>query len=85
MIPLLVWPLAYRWSLDGVSSWGATIQAIVNVGREELAAKLSLELPKKIDEEREMWERVHAFLFYPYEEDLAKQVDRFRASSNTDS
>lgn len=54
-------PISYRLAVNNVLDWGLAVKAVVNLGRKDLAAKLSLDVPAKIEWERNMWAAyVHA-------------------------
>jgi hypothetical protein len=59
----LLW-LWYRGAVIGVSFWRSSTQAMVNLGRVELARSLGLELPKALAAERDMWQRVTSFVYF---------------------
>jgi hypothetical protein len=71
-------PAWYRLAVSSVAGWGASVQALVNVGRIGLAEDLGLSLPETIAEEREMWDQVRWFAGEAFEETNAAQLDRFR-------
>jgi hypothetical protein len=67
------------------SSWllGA-VRALVNTGRKELAAKMNLELPDSIEDERKMWNAATGFVYYSYDAGFADELDEYRLSTNGD-
>jgi hypothetical protein len=74
-------PLSYRLATASTSYFNDTVRAIVNVGRIGLAANLGLRMPASLGLEREMWETIHAFTFYPYDEKWANRLNKFRAEN----
>ena len=77
-------PLWYRLAVAGTRYWSTTVRALVHLGRKPLAAGLGLRLPGTIEEERELWRLVAAFVFYPYDESWSSELDRFRAAAPED-
>ncbi|MCH9020304.1 MAG: hypothetical protein IIA73_08065 [Proteobacteria bacterium] len=71
----IVW---YHLAISSSSYWHVTVQALVNIGRKELAGSLGLKLPKTFDEERKMWGLVTQFVFYPYHSSVSAQLDDYR-------
>ena len=54
-VALLLMPFAYSSAVKNVVEWRASVQALVNVGRGDLADKLGLTMPQTFSQEREMW------------------------------
>ena len=79
LIALLATLPWYKLAIRSTDYWASTVQALVNIGRKGLASALDLQLPKTLDDEREMWTAVSQIVYYGYRTDLAKQLDRFRA------
>ena len=48
-------PISYKLAVRNVIDWAQSVKAMVNVGRVDLAASLGLNMPDKIEKEREMW------------------------------
>ncbi len=69
--------LWYELAITGTRYWGATVQALVNLGRVKLAEQLGLELPPSLDAERTMWQIVTSFVYYSKVE-TGKKLDPFR-------
>lgn len=70
----------YQMAVVASRYWSATVQALVNLGRKDLAESMGLELPKKIDKEREMWGVVTKFVFYGHAKTTGSKLDKFRKS-----
>lgn len=62
VIALMLSPVWYEFAVLSTSNWHSAVQALVNIGRKELAFKLGLQLPKKIVDERFMWQRLTWFV-----------------------
>ena len=71
----------YRVSVVATDDWAGSVRAMVNLGRQPLAAAIGLKLPKTIIEERGMWSLVVEFIRDPYTTDMAA-LDEFRATVN---
>lgn len=54
-ICLAVLPLCYRLAVANVLNYSLSVKAMINVGRQELAAKLGLDFPETLERERHMW------------------------------
>lgn len=76
-LPLLavVW---YRVSVVATDDWAGSVRAMVNLGRQPLAASMGLELPKAITDERIMWRLAVEFVRNPYTPEMTA-LDQFRA------
>ena len=81
VVILLASPFWYSSAVASCTYWDATVRALVNVGRQPLAAALDLRLPPTIGKEREMWEIVAAYFLYPFSEQWADRLDEFRAGA----
>lgn len=79
--PLVLAVYCYRMANVASTSWSATVQALVNIGRKPLADSLGLVLPATLAEEREMWEAVVGYVFYGPTDGagFGASIDRFRA------
>lgn len=60
--------LWYRLAVITTDDWALAVRALVDVGRKPLAAALGFQLPKAIDQEREMWQQYCRFVRRPYED-----------------
>ena len=77
-IAFLVARLWYKAAVASSSYWYSTVQALVNVGRVELAEQLGLRIPATLDEERTMWAALSDLVIGPYSAKAAKALDPFR-------
>jgi hypothetical protein len=70
-------PLWHWLAARATDAWGASVRALVNLGRRPLAESLGLTLPNAIEEERRMWGYVTGFVAFA---DLsrAKKLDDYR-------
>jgi hypothetical protein len=68
----------YRVAVAATDDWAGSVRAMVNLGRQPLAASLGLELPKTITQERSMWSLAVEFVRDPYAPELTA-LDEFRA------
>ncbi len=75
LILMRVW---YQLAVSSSSYWHLTVQALVNLGRKELASALGLRLPATLSEERQMWGLVTQLVFYRYEPSVSAKLDPFR-------
>ncbi len=77
-VPLVFVPIWYRLAVVTTDQWTAAVQALVDLGRQPLAAALGLVMPPTVEEERTMWERVSRFASREYNPERAKMLDEFR-------
>lgn len=79
--PLVIAVYCYRMANVASTSWSATVQAMVNIGRKPLADALGLALPATLAEEREMWEAIVGYVFYGPADGASfrDRIDKFRA------
>src|SRR5262249_8472450 len=61
LLSLLLVPVWYRLAVLNTRYFSSVVQAIVNVGRVELANKMGLAIPRKLEDERAMWEQMFWF------------------------
>lgn len=78
VLALLLTRVWYLLAVSSSSYWHLTVQALVNLGRKELASALGLRIPTTLCEERRMWGLVTQFVFYRYEPSVSAQLDPFR-------
>jgi hypothetical protein len=78
IVALLAVPVFYRGAVASTTYWHSTVRALVHLGRHDLAARLGLEVPQSLADERLMWERLAAFDFYPFDDSWATLLDEFR-------
>jgi hypothetical protein len=81
IVALALSPCCYRLAVTSTTYWASTVRALVHLGRKELAAGLGLRLPRELEKEREMWHLLAAFVFYPYDQEWADQLDEFRTAA----
>jgi hypothetical protein len=67
------------------SRLGNALRALVHLGRKELAAGLGLRLQRELEQEREMWHLLAAFVFYPYDPKWADRLDEYRTATAADA
>jgi hypothetical protein len=80
--------IARLWYLAAVVSssyWYSTVQALVDVGRGELAEHMGLHMPATLEEERRMWQAVRDFVVGPHTDRLAEGLNPFRAPVTSES
>lgn len=70
----VVW---YRVAVAATDDWAGAVRAMVNLGRQPLAASMGLVLPDTITRERKMWALTTEFVCDPYKSEAAK-LDGFR-------
>jgi len=58
--------LAYRLAVVSTDEWGATMRAMVDMGRKGAAEVFGLKVPTDLNDEREMWSYVNLFARGPY-------------------
>jgi len=78
LISLLLVPAWYRLAVLNTRYLNSVIQAIVNVGRVELAKKMGLAIPQKLQDERDMWERVFWFVDERFNEEYVSDLNSYR-------
>lgn len=67
----------YEMAVRSCAYWRATVQALVNLGRVDLAKALGLELPATLAAEKEMWGNVTSYVYYG-EAETGGLLDAFR-------
>jgi hypothetical protein len=77
-IALLFCPIWYRLAVMTTSYWHSTVQALVNMGRKEVAAQLGLQIPLELEEERNMWRYVTWFVYEDYRPQWADALRKYR-------
>jgi hypothetical protein len=80
-LPLLgnLW---YRVSVVATDDWAGAVRAMVDLGRQPLAASMGLALPETIADERTMWTLAIAFAQTPYTPEMAA-LDKFRSPASS--
>jgi hypothetical protein len=67
-----------RWlAIQATDAWSDPIRSLVNLGRVKLADRLGLQLPAKLEEEKEMWGLVTKYVYYATDE-FGVPLDKFR-------
>ncbi len=85
VVALVLSPCCYRLAVTSTTYWASTVRALVHLGRKELAAGLGLRLPRELEQEREMWHLLAAFVFYPYDPKWADRLDEYRTATAADA
>jgi hypothetical protein len=57
-------PIAYWQALRNMKEWTNSVRAMVNLGRRKVAEGIGLEMPWKLDHERDMWHSLSLVLHY---------------------
>lgn len=81
LLAVLLLRPSYNSAVRNVLEWRYAVQALVNVGRGDLARKFSLELPRTHEDECEMW---NALTWYVIDGDpflMSSVVDEHRVSA----
>lgn len=84
VISLLLVPAWYRLAVLNTRYLNSVVQAIVNVGRVELAKKMGLTIPWKLQDEREMWERIFWFVDERFDERYMSDLNSYRSGKKED-
>lgn len=79
---LVLVPVWYRLAILNTRYLLAVVQATVNLGRAPLADALGLELPAKLEDERDMWERLFWSVQLPHDPRYIADLDRYRANGS---
>ncbi|MDE3110840.1 MAG: hypothetical protein KGL02_12980 [Acidobacteriota bacterium] len=77
-LPILISYFAYRMALVASSSWSASVQALVNIGRKPLAESLGIQLPSTLSAERDMWGNLVRFVYFGDDDGDGTRLNRFR-------
>ena len=84
VISFLLVPAWYKLAILNTRYLSSVVQAIVNVGRVELAKKMGLRIPRKLQDEREMWELMFSFVEERFEEEYVSDLDSYRLEKKED-
>lgn len=76
---------SYYAAVRATDAWASSVKAMVDVGRIPLAGALGLEVPAKLAEERDMWQRVNWLLGFAYEPEAGTELDPYRRPPNTNT
>lgn len=82
LLGLVSVPAFYQAAVSSTTYWQSTVRAMVNLGRGPLAQHLGLRMPETLEGEREMWEKLAAFHYYPFDESWVGLLDDYRARPN---
>jgi hypothetical protein len=77
-------PAWYQLAVLNTRYLNSVVQAIVNLGRQQLAMKFGLTLPRKLEDERDMWERLFWFVYEPFRAEYIADLNSYRAESDVD-
>lgn len=70
--------ISYRLAVSSTTYWAATVQAMVNLGRAPFAKAMGLTIPKTLETERQMWNALSNFVFYPFDHGRVHALDQYR-------
>lgn len=73
----------YYGAVKATDAWASSVKAMVDVGRIPLAESLGLDVPAKLAEERDMWQRVNWLLGFAYDPEAGTELDPYRQPPNT--
>lgn len=71
-------PASYRLAVLNTRSWAGVVQAVVNLGRVGLARQYGLCLPRRLEDERDMWNRLSWFTSGPFSTRFQADLDSYR-------
>lgn len=77
----LLVPFAYTRAIKSTQQWRSVVQALVNIGRINLANALGLRIPPTLEDEKRMWQALTGFVYWGHEE-YVKQFEEFRARAD---
>jgi hypothetical protein len=80
LIALSTLPLSYHLAIRNMIDWSLSVKAMVNLGRAHLADALGLEMPAKLQDERQMWS-AHYWAVELNQARYFKKYNSFRRSS----
>jgi hypothetical protein len=69
---------SYYAAVKATDAWSASVKAMVDIGRIPLADALGLQIPAKLSEERDMWQRVGWLLGFTYKPEAGTELDPYR-------
>ena len=76
---------SYYAAVKATDAWSSSVKAMVDVGRIPLAKSLGLQMPAKLEEERDMWEKVGWLQGFAYDPQAAAEVDPYRQPPQVES
>ena len=82
-VAVLMMPLAYSGAVKNVIEWRASVQALVNVGRHDLATKLGMAMPQTFSEEKAMWSNFVDFVAWGDADDYLRLLNGYRSRDKT--
>ena len=68
----------YRVAVVATDDWAGAVRALVNLGRQPLAASIGLALPRSLDHERTMWARFGKLAAGPFRPEMSAGLSEFR-------
>jgi hypothetical protein len=74
---------SYYAAVKATDAWASSVKAMVDTGRIPLAKALGLQIPAKLAEERDMWQRVGWLLGFAYEPEAGTELDPYRQPAAT--
>jgi hypothetical protein len=66
VIGVLIAAICYQLAVIATDQWSAAVRALVDHGREQVAAAFGLTIPPSFDDERYMWRAVNTLVRRPY-------------------
>jgi hypothetical protein len=78
LVAVLLVPLAYRQAVVNVKEYRYAVQALIHMGRKEVAEKLGYRLPDTFEQERWMWEQFHQLVGHGNTGHLMARMDDLR-------
>jgi hypothetical protein len=79
LVSLVAVPVWYQLAVISTRYLGSVVQAMVNLGRVELAKSMGLTIPPKLEDEREMWKRLFWFVYEPFDEQYLSDLNSYRS------
>jgi hypothetical protein len=76
---------SYHAAVTATDAWSASVKAMVDIGRIPLADALGLQIPAKLSEERDMWQRAGWLLSFKYKPEAGTELDPYRKPLPKDS
>jgi hypothetical protein len=74
---------SYYAAVKATNAWASAVRAMVDTGRIPLAKALGLQIPAKLAEERDMWQRVGWLMSFAYDPEAGTGLDPYRQPPNT--
>lgn len=73
-------PGSYRLAVKNVGDWHYSVRALVNLGRDDLAAGLGLSMPSTYEQESLVWQNVTSFVSYGRHDQYLSFLNGYRRS-----